>query len=97
MTQRERGPKPVSCDDSDVDLLNMHGMSILYLSIGSPTHRPIVSRLQSSRGYVAGNWAEMVLDVGYGHSGLPIACAFQLEAKNLSDYILEREDIERLL
>ena len=36
----------------------------------------------------------MVRDVAYGDSGLPIACALQLEAMNLSDYVLEREDIK---
>ena len=35
----------------------------------------------------------MVRDVAYGDSGLPIACALQLEAMNLSDYVLECEDI----
>ncbi len=63
----------------------MHCMSILYLWIGSPTHRPIASRLQFSRGYATGNRAGMVRDVAYGDSGLPIACALQLEAMNLSD------------
>ena len=36
----------------------------------------------------------MVRYVAYGDSGLPIACALQLEAMNLSDYVLECEDIK---
>ena len=87
MTQRKRGPRATIRRWSP-----MYEHSLPW--IGSPTHRPIASRPQSSRGYATGNRTGTVRDVAYGDSGLPIACAFQLEAMNLLDSILEREDVK---